>query len=195
MNLQKIAIQGTLELQWSVSWGARCCRWRVTLRKGQPHTNSAALTVLACSVAQSCLTLCDPMDCNLPGFSAHGILQSRILKWVAIPFSSESSWLRDQTQVSCIAVGLFTFWATRETLLKLYWWWNRAAHQPPLPSPVGSCQYLAFPMNFLYLQPSSSLYPFCSSQGWFFQSSSVQSNKGRVRLTTRKTMTTKSFVT
>ena len=146
-------------------------------------------------VAQSCLTLCDPMDCNLPGFSAHGILQSRILKWVAIPFSSESSWLRDQTHVSCIAVGLFTFWATRETLLKLYWWWNRAAHQPPLPSPVGSCQYLAFPMNFLYLQPSSSLYPFCSSQGWFFQSSSVQSNKGRVRLTTRKTMTTKSFVT
>ena len=38
-------------------------------------------------VAQSCLTLCDPMDCSLPGSSVHGILQARILEWVAIPFS------------------------------------------------------------------------------------------------------------
>ena len=39
------------------------------------------------SVAQSCLTLCDPMDCSPQGSSAHGILQARILEWVAIPFS------------------------------------------------------------------------------------------------------------
>ena len=45
-------------------------------------------------VAQSCLTLCDPMDCRV-----HGILQARILEWVAFPFSRESSQLRDQTQV------------------------------------------------------------------------------------------------
>ena len=38
-------------------------------------------------VAQSCPILCDPMDCSLPGFSVHGILQARILEWVAIPFS------------------------------------------------------------------------------------------------------------
>ena len=38
-------------------------------------------------VAQSCPTLCDPMDCNLPGSSVHGILQARILEWVAISFS------------------------------------------------------------------------------------------------------------
>ena len=38
-------------------------------------------------VAQSCLTLCDPMDYSPPGFSVHGILQARILEWVAIPFS------------------------------------------------------------------------------------------------------------
>ena len=38
-------------------------------------------------VAQSCLTLCDPMDCSPPGSSVHGILQARILEWVAIPFS------------------------------------------------------------------------------------------------------------
>ena len=42
-------------------------------------------------VAQSCLTLCDPMDCSLPGSSVHGILQARILEWVTIPFYRGSS--------------------------------------------------------------------------------------------------------
>ena len=58
-------------------------------------------------VAQSCLTLCNPMDCSLPGSSVHGIFQARILEWVAIPFSRGSSHLRDQTRVSCIAGGLY----------------------------------------------------------------------------------------
>ena len=40
---------------------------------------------------QSCLTLCDPKDCSLPGSSTHGILQARILEWVAMPSSSGSS--------------------------------------------------------------------------------------------------------
>ena len=64
-------------------------------------------------VTQSCLTLCDPMDCSLPGSSVHGILQARILVWVAIPFSRGSSWPRDRTQVSYIAGRFFTIWATR----------------------------------------------------------------------------------
>ena len=59
-------------------------------------------------VTQSCLTLCDPMDCIPPGSSVHGILQARILEWVAIPFSGRSSQLRDWTQVSCIASRFFT---------------------------------------------------------------------------------------
>ena len=42
-------------------------------------------------VTQSCPTLCDPMDCRLPGSSVPGILQARILEWVVIPFSMESS--------------------------------------------------------------------------------------------------------
>ena len=42
-------------------------------------------------VAQLCLTLCDPVDCSLPGFSVHGILQARILEWVTISFSSSTS--------------------------------------------------------------------------------------------------------
>ena len=51
---------------------------------------------------QSCLTLCDPMECYPPGFSVCGTLQARILEWVAIPFSRESSQPRDQTHVSCL---------------------------------------------------------------------------------------------
>ena len=54
------------------------------------------------------------MDCSLPETSVHGILQARILEWVAIPFSRGSSWPRDWTQVSSIAGGFFTIWATRE---------------------------------------------------------------------------------
>ena len=54
-------------------------------------------------VAQSCLTLCDPMDCSLQGSSIHGIFQARILGWVAISFSRGSSPPRDWTRVSCIA--------------------------------------------------------------------------------------------
>ena len=50
-------------------------------------------------VTQSCLTLCDPMDCSLPGSSLHGIPQIRILEWVAIPFSRGSSQSRDWTRV------------------------------------------------------------------------------------------------
>ena len=58
--------------------------------------------------AQLCPTLCDPMDCGLPGSSLHGILQARILGWVAIVLSRGSSQSRDQTWVFCIASRLFT---------------------------------------------------------------------------------------
>ena len=52
---------------------------------------------------QSCPTLCDPMDCSPPGFSVHGILQARVLEWVAISFSRGSSQPKDQTHISCIS--------------------------------------------------------------------------------------------
>ena len=77
------------------------------------------LTVLSCVCAQLlqlCLTLCDPMDCSLPGSSVRGILKARILELVAIPFSRESSQFRDWTGISCVACRFFTAWATRETL-------------------------------------------------------------------------------
>ena len=63
-----------------------------------------------CSVAQSCQTVCDPMDCILPGSSVHRILQARILEWVAISFSRGSSWPRDRTLVFCITGRLFSIW-------------------------------------------------------------------------------------
>ena len=57
---------------------------------------------------QSCPTLCSPMDCSSPGSSVHGILQARILEWVAIPSSTGSSQLRDQTLVSHTMRRFFT---------------------------------------------------------------------------------------
>ena len=62
----------------------------------------------------SCVQLCDPT-----GYAVHGILQARILEWVAFPFSKGSSQPRDQTQVSCIAGRSFTIWATKEA--QEYW--------------------------------------------------------------------------
>ena len=66
-------------------------------------------------VAQSCLTLCDPMDCSLPGSFIHKILSDKKTEPVAIPFSRESCRSRDQTQIFHIAGRFFMIWATWET--------------------------------------------------------------------------------
>ena len=63
---------------------------------------------IVCLVTQSCLTLCNTIDCSPPGFSVHGILQAGILEWVSMPSSRGSSQPRDQIQVFCIAGGFFT---------------------------------------------------------------------------------------
>ena len=72
----------------------------------------------ACAhLLQSCPTLCDPMDCSLPGSSVHGISQARILEWVAMPSSRGSSRPRDPSRisyVSCIGSRFFTISAARE---------------------------------------------------------------------------------
>ena len=65
-------------------------------------------------VALLCPTLCDPMDCSLQGSSIHGIFQTRILEWVAISYSRESSQTRDWTQVSQHCRQLLIIWSTRE---------------------------------------------------------------------------------
>ena len=77
-----------------------------------------------CEVAQSCPTLCDPVDYSPPDSSVHGILQARILEWVAISFSRGSSQPRDRTWVSCIAGRRFILWATREACRCLLSYWG-----------------------------------------------------------------------
>ena len=71
----------------------------------------------ACLHAQSCLTLCDPIGCSLPGSSVHGILQARILEWVAISYFRGSCPSRDRTHlfcVSCIDRWILYHWAPRD---------------------------------------------------------------------------------
>ena len=86
-------------------------RTRVSCTAGRFFTDWTTLEAQSHSVES---TFCDPMDCSLPGSSGHGILQARILKWVAVPFSRGSSQPRDWTQVSHISSVFFTACATRE---------------------------------------------------------------------------------
>ena len=67
---------------------------------GEPWSSKGTSSMVR---AMSCLTLCNPLDYSLPGFSVHGILQARILEWVAMPSSRGSSRPRDQIHVSCVS--------------------------------------------------------------------------------------------
>ena len=88
------------------------------------------MTILSCmhvvKLLQACPALCDPMDCCPPGSYVHGILQTSILEWVAMPFSRGSSQPRDQTWVlmsftsSALACRLFTTSAILEAHLAIY---------------------------------------------------------------------------
>ena len=71
-------------------------------------SESSVYFTLIVLVAQSCPTLCNPMDCSPPGSSVHEIFQAKILEWVAISFSKGSSELRDRTWVFCTAGRFFT---------------------------------------------------------------------------------------
>ena len=104
-------------------------------------------------VSQSCPTLCDPVDCSLPGSSVHGIFQARVLEWIAISFSRGSSQPRDRTQVSCIAGRRFTIWATREE--------DIPSDSSPEASPLGS--HLDSPTWAPLLAPSELCLPLCST--------------------------------
>ena len=92
-------------------------------------------------VAQSCPTLCDPVDCSLPGSSVHGIFQAIVLEWIAISFSRGSSRPRDRTWVSLIVDRCFTIWATREVRAQWYVYAAAAAKS------LQSCPTLCDPMD------------------------------------------------
>ena len=80
-------------------------------------------------VAQSCLTLCNPMNCSSPGFSVHGILQARILEWVAIPFSRGSSQPRDWTTSPSLQADSLPL-SHQGSLLETPWLFSQ--HQRPV---------------------------------------------------------------
>ena len=110
------------------------------------HTENSG--VLA---TQSCPTLCDPMHCSLPGSSEHGILQTRILEWVAISFNRESSWSRDQIRVYCTAGRFFNVWATREAQVQNTHTLTCVYSQPPR-------LYLAPPLMGLFINKLDHLH-------------------------------------
>jgi len=102
-------------------------------------------------VVQSCPTFGDPIDCSLLGSSVHGILQIRILEWVAISFSRGSSQPRDRTQVSCTAEGFFTIWTTRAA--QEHWNGQPTASPRDLPNPemnwgVLNCRWILYQLSY-----------------------------------------------
>ena len=127
-------------LEWSVK--VSYANWLITLFKFSIIADFMSIVCMKVKGPQSCPTLSDPMV-----YTVHGILQAKILEWAAFPFSRGSSQPRDQTQVSHLAGGFFTSWATREALLLL----SRF-------SPVRLCatpQMAAH--NLKYHQPISSI--------------------------------------
>ena len=115
---KKTKMQGGKLVVWGGfinSWGKKTSERQG--RKGKiypteyrvPENSKEIRKKVKVNVTQSCQTLCDPMD-----YTVHGILQARILEWVAFPFSSGSSWPRNRTGVSSIAGRFFTNWAMTE---------------------------------------------------------------------------------
>ena len=94
-------------------------------------------------VTQLCLILCGPKNCSPPVSSVHGILQARILEWVAIPFLGGSFWHRDWTQIFCIAGRFLTICEVSESHSvmsnslqphRLYSWWNSSGQNTGVDS-------------------------------------------------------------
>ena len=92
-------------------------------------------------VTQSCLTLCNPMDCSLRGPSIDGIFQARILEWVAISFSGVFAQPRDRTRVSHTAGRLFTNWTTRKAQNNEVNCHNKKKIEHPFSLPIKVSQY------------------------------------------------------
>ena len=120
-------------------------------------------------VAQSCLTLCDPMDCSLPGSSVHGIFQAKILEWVAISFFRGSSQPRDWTRVShivgrCLKVSGSIFWEVMDMFIALIVvmvsWYTLACKLIEL--------YTFNRYNFLFVKYTSDKWFTNISSGWLW---------------------------
>ena len=132
---------GSCDLRWHCDVEGTCCCLKHLGREGSEPAlkhwldswswiqSFRIITLSEMEVAQSCPTLSGPMD-----YTVHGILQARILEWVAFPFSRGSSQPRDRTQVSRIAGRFFTSGATREA--QQYWSGQPVPSPGDLPDPV-----------------------------------------------------------
>ena len=76
--------------------------------------------VCVCLVSQSCPSLCDPVDYSSPGFSVHGILQVRILVWVAIPFSRGSFFLNQELNLGLMHCRQILYYLSHQVSLKIW---------------------------------------------------------------------------
>ena len=105
------------------------------------------------------------MDCSLPGFSVHGILQARILEWVTISFSRGSSRPRDRTRVSHIGGRRFNLWATREADLYLSTHENASSgiSYTQMGPHCRQCSVSCFFLSRVYL---GHLFTFTPDEGW-----------------------------
>ena len=95
-------------------------RWNNDSTPQDQFLNYVCVCVCAHTFAQSCPTLCNPMDCSPPVSSVHEILQVRILKWIAICFSRGPSWPRDRTHVSCIGRWILYHWVLGKLWIFLF---------------------------------------------------------------------------
>ena len=123
------------------------------------HNRSLSYACFICvcvcaQMLQSCPPLCDTVDWGLPGSSAHGILQARILEWVVMPSSRRSSQPRDRTRVSCISCIAGRFF-TAEPLDVFYIMCRYYSQIPnlsfPRPPPFPFSDHKFFP-KWTYLQ-------------------------------------------
>ena len=115
---QSLPVSGSFPMSQLLRW-PKYWSFSFSISPSNEHPGLISFSLLWAKwvkVAQSFPTLCDHM-----GYTVHGILQARILEWVAFPFFRGSSQPRDWTQVSCIAGRFFTSWATREALYYNRW--------------------------------------------------------------------------
>ena len=150
---KEMAIHSSI-LAWEIPWTEKPSRLQSmgSQRVGHGWATFTSIIVLQCCVGFCCtiresavcactprhcsrVWLCSSMDCSLSGSSVHGILQARILKWVARPSSRGSRGHWDWTNISCIAGGFFTHWATWEAQIGKIYIYISPPSWPCLPLP------------------------------------------------------------
>ena len=119
----RLSVNRLIKLQRGVSLSSPCSRGtynhadeRTGMHEKMQNQTASGCQPHMCICAQLRLTLCDSMDCSLPGSTVHGIFQARILEWVAVSFSQGPSWPRDWTHIICISRWILYHWVTREAL-------------------------------------------------------------------------------